>query len=114
MCAFHAGCMTGKFNYSHLHSQTYAEIRYVVFAGITGSTYHAFDTAVAKASRNDDSLTVCKIICGSFICKKFGVHPFYIYFHTVFCSGMIKRFNHAEVCIVKSNIFTYKGNVNKA
>ncbi|MPN50361.1 hypothetical protein SDC9_197987 [bioreactor metagenome] len=48
--------VAGKFNYGTLHSQAYSQERYLVPPGIPGGGNLAFDSPLAKTSRNQDSI----------------------------------------------------------
>src|ERR1039457_7353584 len=48
--------MTGKFNARRLHAQTDPEEWHLVFARVLNAFQHAFDTALAKTARHQDSI----------------------------------------------------------
>jgi hypothetical protein len=50
LASFQAGHVAGELDGGHLHAQTNAQVRNLVFAGKTGGADLAFDTAFAKSA----------------------------------------------------------------
>jgi hypothetical protein len=75
ICPFKPAYVAGEFNNSRLHSQAYAQKRYVVFPDIAARGYHSFDASLAKTSGNYYSAYVRKNFADIFICNIHAVDP---------------------------------------
>ena len=58
VCTFQAGNIAGIFDHRNLHTKTDTQVRYLVFAGILHRLDLAFDTALTKATGDEDGIDI--------------------------------------------------------
>lgn len=111
MCAFQTDYVAGKLYDGELHAEAQAEEWYIVFACILDSGDFAFDSAVAKAPRHEDTAHVREQFVHIFRSYSLRVNPFDIDYGVVVNAAVFQCFYYRNVGVMKLDVFSDKGTV---
>ena len=101
----HISC---KFHDRQLHAETQTQIGNLMFSCIADRMDHTFDSAVAEAAGNEDSVYITQNVLYVFGRNGFGIHPFDIYDTAIRNAAVFQRFHDADISIMELGIFADK------
>ena len=100
--------MPRKLDHSHLHAETDAEIRDVVFPGVARRHNHALHAPISEAAGDDDPVTAGKRIGSRLVGDRFAVDPADLHPGIAGVPGVAQRLGHGEIGVVQLHIFPHK------
>src|SRR3954463_8800371 len=101
-----------EFNRRNLHSQTKAEVRNFIFAGVFGGENFAFDAAFAEAAGDENAAETFEDFVSSFAFNGFGFDFFDGHAAIVGDTAVDDRFVDGFVGVVEFDVLSNDANTN--
>src|SRR5579862_350477 len=106
--------ITCKFNYRHLHPETNAKKRQIIFAGIFYSCNLTFYAPMSKSRCNQQTIQAPKFLSYIIFGNEFTMHIQHMYFALIERSSMDKRLEYRFIGVLELNVFADESDCNFA